>query len=51
MAQEGSLKGIPLVMLVLAVRLNEVFRYLLEHLFMLDGGKFRANFTWVHGRS
>lgn len=28
-------------------RLNEVFRYLIEYLFMLDGGKF----NWVHGRS
>lgn len=31
--------------------LNEVFRYLIEHLFMLDGEEFTANFTWVHGES
>lgn len=31
--------------------LSEVFRYLIKHLFMVDGGKFRATFTWVRGRS
>lgn len=50
MAQEGSLKRDSFGYTGPGSGLNKVFRYLIEHLFMLDGEKFRANFTWVHGR-
>lgn len=50
MAQEGSLKRDSFGYTGPGSGLNKVFRYLIGHLFMLEG-EFRSNFTWVHGRS